>query len=175
MKAWPALLWCLSVVAPDAAGQCTEAPLVYQKTLFFGESLAMDGDTLVAGDSSEFSFVVGVAYVYERDLGGSGAWGEAKALIPSDFQSYSEFGNAVDISGDTIVVGAWQDDGLLLNSGAAYVFERDLGVLGNGARSSSSSRPSPPRPSACRWASRGTRSSSGVPDTLSVSSAAPPT
>ena len=90
----------------------------------FGVSIAISGDTLAVG-ASDFGFGPGSAYVFERNLGGAGAWGERAILTASDGQLADFFGRSVAIDGDTIVVGAngvqWA------NSGSAYVFERDLG------------------------------------------------
>lgn len=91
----------------------------------FGEALALHGDTLVVGSrSSELGVLAGAAYVYERDLGGPGAWSFVTKLLASDGETADRFGTAVAIHGDTIVVGALGAGG---NTGAAYVFERDLG------------------------------------------------
>jgi hypothetical protein len=107
----------------------------------FGYSVALDGDTLVVGAYQEDGgpgdplSASGAAYVFERDLGGPGNWGEAKVLHASDAQSSDYFGYSVYLDGDALVVGAYKEDGgpgdPLPASGAAYVFERDLGGSGN--------------------------------------------
>ncbi len=56
---------------------------------------------------------------------------EAKKLTASDPAADDEFGFAAAISGDTIVVGAWNNDGAGSDAGAAYVFERDQGGANN--------------------------------------------
>ena len=50
----------------------------------------------------------------------------AQKLIPADGATGNWFGRAVALSGDRLVVGAYHDDQLGLNAGAAYVF-RELG------------------------------------------------
>lgn len=95
----------------------------------FGIAVALDGGTAVVGawgvgDREPLS---GSAYVFERDRGGPGAWGQTARLTASDGAMGDLFGEAVAISGDTIVVGAWHHDGVGADSGAAYVFERGAG------------------------------------------------
>jgi len=99
----------------------------------FGISVAISGDTIVVGahqDEDAGSFT-GSAYVFARDAGGSGNWGEVKKLMASDASADHHFGFAVAISGDTIVVGAYGDDDNGMLAGAAYVFERDVGGADN--------------------------------------------
>ena len=53
-------------------------------------------------------------------------------LIASDAEDDDRFGISVAISGDTVVVGAYGDDGWWGNDrGAAYVFERNKGGVDN--------------------------------------------
>ena len=93
---------------------------------FFGSSVAIDGDTAVVGASRE-----GAAYVFQRNQGGAGNWGEVKKLVASDAQFGDRFGNSVAVSGDIAVVGAFLEDAGGLSSGAAYVFHRNQGGAGN--------------------------------------------
>jgi hypothetical protein len=104
----------------------------------FGESVAISGDTIVVG--SRYSDVPGVsnagaAYVFVR----SGAvWTEQAKLFASDAHSSDEFGGAVAVSGDTILVGAEYaedpDDGTVEEQGAAYIFVRSGTVWTQQAR-----------------------------------------
>ncbi len=98
----------------------------------FAYALALSADTLVVGAFADSQGGVnsGTAYVFERDLGGSGAWGEARQLVSSDAGAGDSFGSAVAIDGDTLVVGAPDAVGFGPDSGAAYVFERDAGGAG---------------------------------------------
>lgn len=90
-------------------------------------SLDLRGDTLVVGvrDSG--------ALVFERNLGGAGQWGLAKTLLPSETQSGDQFGTAVAVVGDTIVVGApgYNNTGTSVANGALYIFERHAGGQNN--------------------------------------------
>jgi hypothetical protein len=97
----------------------------------FGRSVAMDGDTAVAGAYNADTAAgndAGAAYVFERVPAGSGPWTEVRMLTASDGQAFDEFGHSVGISADTVVVGAHLDDlPGLSTAGAVYVFERDAG------------------------------------------------
>lgn len=100
----------------------------------FGSSLALDGNTLIVGanqDNNGSKSDQGAAYVLYRDQGGSDNWGAVKKLRASDGQKNDEFGIAVSLSGDTLVVGAWQEDQVDANAaddqGAAYVYYRNSG------------------------------------------------
>lgn len=96
-----------------------------------GSSVAIDGDTLIAGafrDSHDSAINAGSAYVFVRDSGSAGAWEQVAKLIGSDTASCDYFGFSVGISGDTAVVGARHNDpGGLSEAGAAYIFMRDQG------------------------------------------------
>lgn len=56
---------------------------------------------------------------------------EIEKLIPTNGDDRDEFGCAVSISGDTVVVGADGDDDKGTDSGAAYVFSRNQGGTDN--------------------------------------------
>jgi hypothetical protein len=92
----------------------------------FGETLDISGDTLVIGayKADDYGTDSGTAYVFERDHGGSNAWGQIATLIPDDAQLYAFFGSSISISGDTVAVGAPGDDWF---PGTTYIFQRDHG------------------------------------------------
>lgn len=96
---------------------------------FFGRSVAISGDTLIAGAPAEDSggIEAGAAYVFERNAGGTNNWGEVRKLNASDADALDNFGS-VALSGDTVVVGASHEGA---NAGAAYIFQRDHGGAGN--------------------------------------------
>jgi len=101
----------------------------------FGISVAISGDTVVVGafaDTVGGNNEQGSAYIFERNAGGPNNWGEIKHLIASDGAADDNFGNAVAISSDTIVVGADKDTvGGNSNQGSAYIFERNAGGANN--------------------------------------------
>ncbi|MEM6672493.1 MAG: FG-GAP repeat protein [Planctomycetota bacterium] len=73
----------------------------------FGISVALDGDTFVAGARLDgtVGFRGGAAYVYERS---GGVWTLAAQLTPqSALYSGSFFGDTVDVEGDRIAVGGF--------------------------------------------------------------------
>ncbi|MDJ0610038.1 MAG: FG-GAP repeat protein [Kiloniellales bacterium] len=97
----------------------------------FGRSVAISGDTVVAGallddDAGNSS---GSAYVFQRN---GTAWSEQAKLTAGDGAADDWFGRSVAISGDTALVGAVLDDDAGISSGSAYVFEV-IGVLDQAA------------------------------------------
>jgi hypothetical protein len=92
---------------------------------FFGDSVAVAGDTAVIGapDDDDNGPSSGSAYVFMRD--GSGVWSFSTKLTASDAAAGDFFGDAVTISGNTIIIGAPGDDS---STGAAYVFMRSATV-----------------------------------------------
>lgn len=92
---------------------------------FFGFAVALSGDLAVVGafddDFQGGPLAEGSVYVFERDQGGPGAWGQTAKLVASDAEDNDRFGYSVAVSGDLIVVGADAEGNY---NGAAYVFER---------------------------------------------------
>ena len=95
----------------------------------FGYSVAVDGDTLVIGALGDEPGNTGAAYVFTR---GAGGWSQVGKLTASDRKVDAGFGHAVAVHGDTIVVGAYEEDhpdpddpdNDFNDVGAAYVFTR---------------------------------------------------
>ena len=122
-----ALLFLLiTTVLLTALVPSTETKLMPIDSAFFqefGYAVAIDVDTAVVGApmDGEAGENAGAAYVFVHD--GSN-WVEQAKLVASDAASSAQFGNAVAISGNTIVVGAHVDDANGSGSGAAYVFVR---------------------------------------------------
>ena len=89
----------------------------------FGISVAISGNTVIVGayiDDGAFTNQ-GSVYIFTR----SGAvWSQQQKLLASDAAAGDFFGYGVAISGDTVIVGAYSDDGAFLDQGAAYVFAR---------------------------------------------------
>ena len=97
----------------------------------FGTSIAIYADTMIVGAGS-VAFATGGAYIFDRNKGGADNWGQVVMLTATDASDYIEFGGAVAIEGDTIVVGARRDEyGNPSNQGSAYVFERNEGGADN--------------------------------------------
>ncbi|HIF64153.1 MAG TPA: DUF4215 domain-containing protein [Deltaproteobacteria bacterium] len=99
----------------------------------FGISVAIEGDTVLVGahyddDAGDLS---GSAYVYQRDEGGAGNWGEVAKLTALDASAGGYFGGSVAVSGNTALVGAIGDANAGAWSGSAYVYQRDEGGVNN--------------------------------------------
>jgi hypothetical protein len=95
-----------------------------------GWSLALEGDTLVAGAADDHhsggQFDGGAAYVFV-DAGGT--WSQEQRVIAGDGEAFDYFGHAVALAGDTLVVGAYSDNhASAANGGSAYVFQRSAAV-----------------------------------------------
>jgi len=113
----------------------------------FATSVAISGDTVVVGDPIEDSGATGVdgdqddhsatsagaAYVFVRN---GSTWTQQSYLKASNTEAYDSFGYSVAISGDTAVVGSFEEDSgatgvngdqtdnSARQSGAAYIFAR---------------------------------------------------
>ncbi|NOQ71592.1 MAG: T9SS type A sorting domain-containing protein [Crocinitomix sp.] len=107
----------------------------------FGWSVAIDGDYAVVGaygedhdvDDDNSMSKAGSAYIFERDAFGS--WNEVQKIVASDRDTSDEYGWTVDVSDNTIIVGAHQEDhdavggDFIFRSGSVYVYDRgDDGV-----------------------------------------------
>jgi hypothetical protein len=95
----------------------------------FGTSVAVDGDYVVVGASSEDGTGSdrGAAYIFYRNQGGTDNWGEVVKLTASDAEDLDTFGGSVSIDGEYVVVGAFYEDGDENNRGAAYIYGRNFG------------------------------------------------
>ena len=90
----------------------------------FGYSVAISGNGIVVGaqGDDDAGLSSGSAYVYYYD--GSN-WVEGQKLTASDSAAGDYFGFSVSLSGESIVVGAYGDDGTDSDSGSAYVYYYD--------------------------------------------------
>ena len=139
--------------APDAAGALAQQAYVKASNAnsgdFFGEGVALSGDTLVVtaryeasnatgidGDQSNNSAALaGAVYVFTRD--GAGIGSQQAYIKASNTDADDAFGESVALSGDTLAVRAAreysnatgidgdQSDNSAFNAGAVYVFTRD--------------------------------------------------
>ena len=89
-------------------------------------ALAIHGSIVVAGayDNNDHGGDSGSAYVFERDAGGAGNWGEVKKLTASDADRDFRFGYAVAMTDDTLVISAPGGISPNLQAGKVYVFEK---------------------------------------------------
>jgi len=117
----------------------------------FGEAVTLSGDTIAIGSAFEDSAStglngndldnsaesVGAAYIFQRT---GTTWVQSDYVKASNAEAGDNFGTAVALSGDTLVVTATGEDNQIpgvnvfegangkSNSGAAYVFTRTAGV-----------------------------------------------
>jgi hypothetical protein len=89
----------------------------------FGQEVAIHGDVVVVGapDAPGGAPNSGAVYVFERI---AGSWLQTARLTPALPNFNGDFGSAVAIRGDRILVGNSWDDDQALSAGAAHVFER---------------------------------------------------
>jgi hypothetical protein len=92
----------------------------------FGQSVALGGETAIVGaplDDVGTNTAQGSAYVFACT--GGRQWAEQDMVTASDGAANDNFGNSVAISGETAIVGAFQDDvGANNFQGSAYIFVR---------------------------------------------------
>lgn len=94
----------------------------------FGWSVALEGDTAFVGapsDDSETFFPLGMqagsVYVFDRDANGD--WTQRAKLRATQELTSNQFGCALDVDDDLLVVGArWSNVAGLQIAGSAYVF-----------------------------------------------------
>jgi VCBS repeat-containing protein len=72
----------------------------------------------------------GSVYIFEKQ-GTPDAWLQAKKIQASNRANYAEFGFSLELSGDSLIVGAPSASNSGGRTGAAYIFERDSGGADN--------------------------------------------
>ncbi len=101
---------------------------------YFGASVSVSGDTIVAGASNLNSGAgtrSGAAFVFTRS---GSVWSQQARLVPTDTAAGDYFGNSVGIHGDTVVVGAPAKTTAGTRTGVAYIFRRTGAVWTQQAR-----------------------------------------
>ena len=90
----------------------------------FGFDVAIHGDTLAVGAYHDSTLQPdgGAVYVFRR---GPDDWLLETRLLPSGGAVGDEFGTAIALQDDTLIVGSPGDDGSGPNAGAAFVYRRD--------------------------------------------------
>ncbi len=134
-----ALVVLLSGAGPAAAFQASQEAYIKASNTdpmdWFGEVLALWGDTLVVAAKGEDSASPGIdgdqtddsnpnagaVYVFVRE---AGAWTQQAYIKPDVVSSFDSFGLSVALHADTLVVGAPSFGGGLPGTGIVYVFER---------------------------------------------------
>jgi hypothetical protein len=85
------------------------APADTSAFAYFGSALALADDTIVVGADGAVigdKSGQGAAYLFKRDEGGVGSWGEVEKLLASDGLSNGQFGSAVALDGQATLIGA---------------------------------------------------------------------
>lgn len=100
------------------------APPVLASTAQYGTAVATDGARLAVGAPWDDAGGVyaGSVSVFRRD---AGSWTMEDRLVPDPSVNYQDFGYAVAVEGDLVVIGSPSDDVLGADAGAAYVFRWD--------------------------------------------------
>jgi hypothetical protein len=96
----------------------------------FGQSVGVDGDTVVVGAWLEdaFDWNAGAAYAFRRDAN-TAEWPLEGILGTSDADAGDVLGYALDLENDVVVIGALAAEvGAAFDTGAAYVFMRAGGI-----------------------------------------------
>ena len=87
---------------------------------FFGQSVDMQGDLIVIGARNANPNEAGAVYFFRKSHDG---WTEIAKVFPDNGKKNDQFGFTVDISGNTVAVGARRaDPGSLTDAGAVYVY-----------------------------------------------------
>jgi hypothetical protein len=92
---------------------------------FFGDAVRLSENTIVIGAPGfPNSGLNGAAYIFQKPEGGWSNATETAKLTANDSAREDFFGDAVAISGDTIIVGAEGHDAGADHTGAAYVYHK---------------------------------------------------
>ncbi len=100
-------------------------------TAGFGQSVAIDGDTIVVGANTDAN--TGSAFLFSKPALGWATDNEDGWLTASDGADGDLFGHAVAVDGDIVVVGApYEASGSNYDRGSAYVFAKPDGGWDDG-------------------------------------------
>jgi len=126
-------VWARPVVAQTQQAKLTASDAAVGD--FLGWSVSISGDTAIVGsrlDDHAGGTDAGSAYVFVRS---GGVWTQQQKLVASDAAASDWFGISIALSGDTAVVGAYQDDHAGgTNAGSVYVFVRSGAVWAQQAK-----------------------------------------
>jgi hypothetical protein len=134
-----AVLFSLSLSAQNWNQESKQTADVRAANDNFGQSVAIDGNFAIIGANQEDEDVLGentlnnagAAFIYKNDGNG---WAFYQKIVATDRNTGDFFGASVDIDGDYIVVGAYQEDenasgsATMSNTGSAYIFKNIEGT-----------------------------------------------
>jgi hypothetical protein len=89
-----------------------------KNTAQFGYAVGISGERAIVGAYSESTDAAGAnsltgagaAYIFYKDKDGTNAWGQVRKIVPADREASDHFGNAVSISGNYAIAGAYMED-----------------------------------------------------------------
>jgi len=117
------------ILKRGSAGWASSAQLVAPGVVTgdqYGSSVALDSNFAVVGapGTNGASSDEGAVYVFAKDI--NDGWSFVKKIKASDAGDGDRFGGSVALDSLTLVVGSSSNDETGQNSGAAYVFSKDL-------------------------------------------------
>ena len=126
---WPSSASDSVTLFERSGGTWNLATVLYQPNGFggqqFGDSVAVEGDTLLVGAGSAKVAGVegaGTVFVFFRDQGGPNNWGLVTKIKQPDPTENAYFGSTVALSGDLALVG---------EPGQSHLMQRDRGGIDN--------------------------------------------
>jgi len=85
----------------------------------FGNSVAINDNSIVVGEMYYGASNSGAAFLFERS---GGSWSQGQKFEDPSGIASDYFGKSVAIDGEVAIAGAYKDDGGETNSGAAFIF-----------------------------------------------------
>ncbi len=116
----PGNAWAITFDGNQWVVEDLPRPNILTNGSLFGQSVAVDGDTIVVGDrgyDTPGKNNVGAVFVYERI---AGSWVMTQPLVATSFADSTLAGYDVDLDGDTMAVGTFDERVIL--------YERTAGV-----------------------------------------------
>ncbi len=122
-----AYVYDLNSATPAVPALTLHNPGSFKFATYFGYSVAISGDRVVVGAALGVSDIPsgnsGIAYVFDLS---SATPGSPSFTLPNPYPGNQDyFGSSVAVSGNSVIVGARQDDTVGTDTGSAYVY--DLG------------------------------------------------
>jgi hypothetical protein len=94
----------------------------------FGRAVSIKGNVIVVGArfaATATAERAGAAYVYQKR---QGIWSFTQKVVSSDSAPEDNFGRAIALDNDLLVITARKEDVSVVNDGAAYVFRHKAGI-----------------------------------------------
>ncbi len=92
----------------------------------FGWSVSISDETIIVGAYNDSSSNLGSVYIFRKPALEWVNDFENSKITASDAAENDYFASSVAISGDTVVIGAYMDDDIELDSGSAYIFKNAI-------------------------------------------------